>query len=292
MEARMRKAINRSMAQYDSLNSRPIVALMTDFGIGDGDVGVMKGVIAGITPEAHIIDITHNVEPQNVASGAWILAAGYRYFPKNTVFVCVVDPGVGSSRDAIALHAGDWYFVGPDNGLFSYVMSEQDVHAAVVLNNPSYHLPTVSSTFHGRDIFAPVGAFIARRLNDVFFDLGPSIESSVLQRLQSGGFVRQGTAFNAHIVHMDNFGNLITSIPLSAVPELFTGPKVKIVFQNSGTSVDSLRQFFAQGPDDGRAFIFGDSSGYVGIAVRNGNAAKAIGEGPGAALALIFSEEG
>ena len=278
------------MAQQNFPNSRPVVALMTDFGIGDGDVGVMKAVIAGITPEANIIDITHNVGPQNVASGAWILAAGYRYFPENTVFICVVDPGVGSTRGAIALHAGNWYFVGPDNGLFSYVMSEQHVHAAVLLNNPSYHLSSVSSTFHGRDIFAPVGARIARGLNDVFFDLGSSLDPSALARLEGGGAIREGSTINAYIVHVDNFGNLITSIPLSAVPELFTEPQVQIVFKHSGTSVDKLRQFFAQGPDDGQAFIFGDSSGYVGIAVRNGNAAKTLSEGLGAPLALIFSE--
>ena len=278
------------MTQQKSSNSRPVVALMTDFGIGDGDVSVMKGVIEGITPGAHIIDITHNVGPQNVASGAWILAAGYRYFPKNTVFVCVVDPGVGSSRGAIALHAGDWYFVGPDNGLFSYVMSEQVVHAAVLLNNPSYHLPAVSSTFHGRDIFAPVGAHIARELNEVFYDLGPSLDPSSLKRLEEGGAIREDSTISAYIVHVDNFGNLITSIPLSAVPELFSAPQVKIVFKHSGTTVDKLRQFFAEGPDDGQAFIFGDSSGYVGIAVRNGNAARTLGEGLGVPLALIFSE--
>jgi S-adenosylmethionine hydrolase len=278
------------MAQRNSSNSRPIVALMTDFGIGDGDVGVMKGVIADITPEAHIIDITHNVGPQNVASGAWILAAGYRYFPKNTVFVCVVDPGVGSTRGAIALHAGDWYFVGPDNGLFSYVLSEQPVHAAVLLSNSSYHLPAVSSTFHGRDIFAPVGAHIARGLNDVFLDLGSSLEPSSLNRLEAGGAIREDSTIHAYIVHVDNFGNLITSIPLSAVPELFSVQQVKIVFKHSGTTVDKLRQFFAEGPDDGHAFIFGDSSGYVGIAVRNGNAAKTLGEGLGAPLTLMCSE--
>ena len=120
-------------------HAHPVIALMTDFGIGDGDVGVMKGVIAGITPGAHIIDITHEIAPQQIPSGAWILAAAYRYFPTNTVFVCVVDPGVGSSRGAIALHAGEWFFVGPDNGLFSYVLAEQPVHAAVLLANPAYH---------------------------------------------------------------------------------------------------------------------------------------------------------
>jgi S-adenosyl-L-methionine hydrolase (adenosine-forming) len=278
------------MAQQNFSDSRPIIALMTDFGIGDGDVGVMKGVIAGITPDAHIIDITHNVAPQNVSSGAWILAAGYRYFPKNTVFVCVVDPGVGSSRGAIALHAGDWYFVGPDNGLFSYIMSEQLIHAAVLLANSSYHLPTVSSTFHGRDIFAPVGAYLARRLTGVFYELGPSVDPAALRRLEVGGDVRDGTTINAHIVHVDNFGNLITSIPLTLVPELYTVSKVQILFKDHGITVEKLRQYFAEGPDDGQAFIYGDSSGYIGIAVRNGNAAKSLGVGFGAPLTLITSK--
>ena len=278
------------MTQQNFPASRPVIALMTDFGIGDGDVGVMKGVIAGITPDAHIIDITHNVGPQNVSSGAWILAAGYRYFPKNTVFICVVDPGVGSTRGAIALHAGDWYFVGPDNGLFSYVMSEQPIHAAVLLANSSYHLPTVSSTFHGRDIFSPVGAYLARGLTDIFFELGPPVDPAALRRLEMGGAVRDRTTINAYIVHIDNFGNLITSIPLSIVPELYSVSQVKIVFTNNGIAVEKLRQFFAEGPDDGQAFIYGDSSGYVGIAVRNGNAAKTLGVGFGAPLALITSE--
>jgi len=278
------------MTQQNNPDSRPVIALMTDFGIGDGDVGVMKGVIAGITPYAHIIDITHNVGPQNVPSGAWILAAGYQYFPKNTVFVCVVDPGVGSTRGAIALHAGDWYFVGPDNGLFSYIMSEQTIHAAVHLTNSSYYLPTVSSTFHGRDIFAPVGAHLSRELTGIFSELGPSVDPATLKRLEVGGAVRDGTTINAHIVHIDNFGNLITSMPFTLVPELYTVSQVRIVFKENGITVEKLRQFFAEGPDDGQAFIYGDSSGYVGIAVRNGNAAKTLKVGFGAPLALILSE--
>ncbi len=278
------------MTQQNFSNSRPVIALMTDFGIGDGDVGVMKAVIAGITPDAHIIDITHNVAPQNVSSGAWILAASYHYFPKNTVFICVIDPGVGSTREALALHAGDWYFVGPDNGLFSYILSEQSINAAVLLTNSSYHLSTVSSTFHGRDIFAPVGAYLARGLTDIFYELGPSVDPDLLRRLEVGGAVRDGTTINAHIVHVDNFGNLITSIPLTLVPELYTVSQVQIIFKNIGITVEKLRQYFAEGPDDGQAFIYGDSSGYVGIAVRNGNAAKALGVGFSAPIALITSE--
>ena len=281
--------MTQANSSYD-LHTRPVIALMTDFGIGDGDVGVLKGVIAGITPEAHIIDITHNVGPQNVSSGAWILAAGYRYFPQNTVFVCVVDPGVGSSRGAVALHAGDWYFVGPDNGLFSYVMSEQTIHAAVLLTNSSYHLPIISSTFHGRDIFAPVGAHLAQGLQDIFSELGQSIEPAALQRLEYVGIVRESAAINASIVHVDNFGNLITSIPLTLVPELYSVSQVKIMFKDAHRTVERVRQFFADGPDDGQAFIFGDSSGYVGIAVQDGNAAKTLGVGLGAPLSLITSE--
>jgi S-adenosyl-L-methionine hydrolase (adenosine-forming) len=279
------------MTQQISSNSQPIIALMTDFGIGDGDVGVMKGVMTTITPEVHIIDITHNVAPQNVSSGAWILASGYRYFPKNTVFVCVVDPGVGSTRGAIAMHAGDWYFVGPDNGLFSYILAEQSVHAAVLLTNSTYHLPAVSSTFHGRDIFAPVGAYLARGFIETFSELGPSVDPATLKRLEVGEVSRHGTSIDAHIVHVDNFGNLITSIPLVLVPELYSAEHLQVVFTDEGITVEERRRYFADGPDDGRAFIYGDSSGYVGIAVRNGNAAQTLAVRFGSPIALITSAE-
>jgi len=262
---------------------------MTDFGVGDGDVGVMKGVIAGIAPDAHIIDITHSVPPQQIASGAWILAAAYRYFPANTVFVCVVDPGVGSTRGAIALHAGEWFFVGPDNGLFSYVLAEQPAHAAALLSNPAYHLQQVSATFHGRDIFAPAGAYLARGAAAILLDLGIAIDPAALKRLEIGQPVRHGDAIEARIIHIDNFGNLITSIPLAMVPDLFDLPQAQITFPAQGKRVDQRRRFFAAGPEDGQPFIFGDSSGYVGIAVRNGNAAKTLGIAHGTAITFVAS---
>jgi S-adenosylmethionine hydrolase len=262
---------------------------MTDFGLGDGNVGIMKGVIASIASDAHIIDITHDVAPQNVPSGAWILATAYRYFPKNTVYICVVDPGVGSMRRTIAVHAGDWFFVGPDNGLFSYVLAEQPVHAAVLLSNSTYHLPHISSTFHGRDIFAPVGAYLARGPAEIFHELGTPIDPITLQSLEVSLATRRGTAIDAHIVHIDNFGNLITSIPLSMVPELFTASQVRIIFPREGVVVEQRRRFFADGPDDMQAFIYVDSSGYVGIAVRDGNAAKTLGVGFGTSVTYLTS---
>jgi S-adenosylmethionine hydrolase len=268
--------------------SRPVIAMMTDFGLGDGDVGVMKGVIAGITPNVHIIDITHEVAPQNVSSAAWILASAYRYFPRGTIFVCVVDPGVGSSRGAIAMHAGDWFFVGPDNGLFSSIFAEQPVHAVVALDNPAYHLSQVSSTFHGRDIFAPAGAHLARGV--ALYELGTQLEPAALQRLEAGHPVRHGSHIDAHILHVDHFGNLITSIPLSMVPELFGSSQVHIVFPATNAVVDQRGRFFAEGPDDNQPFIYGDSSGYVGVAVRNGSAARTLGAHFATPITFVVAE--
>ncbi len=197
------------MSQQASPHFRPVIALLTDFGLADGDVGVMKGVIAGITPDAAIIDITHDVDPQNISSGAWILASAYRYFPKNTVFVCVVDPGVGSPRRAIAVHAGDWFFVGPDNGLFSYILAEQAMQAVVNLSNPAYQLPQVSATFHGRDIFAPAGAYLARGIT--LFELGPQIDPTALERIDIGPPVRKGTHIDAKGPMMESLSSTVTA---------------------------------------------------------------------------------
>lgn len=261
---------------------------MTDFGLGDGDVGVMKGVIAGITPQAHIIDITHDIAPQNIPSAAWILAAAYHYFPAGTVFVCVIDPGVGSSRGAIAVHAGSWFFVGPDNGLFSYVLQEQPVHAACLLTNPAYHLTYVSSTFHGRDIFSPVGAYLAQGIP--ISEIGTPLDAATLQRITIAPPARNGKEFDARIIHVDNFGNLITNIPLPLVQDLFDAATVQAIFPG-GRVVDSRRRFFAEGQDDGQPFIYGDSSGYVGIAVRNGNAARLLGVRSGAAITFVIANK-
>ena len=272
-------------------HSHPVVAFMTDFGLADGDVGVMKGVIATIAPDVNIIDITHEVAPQNIPSGAWILATAYRYFPNNTVFVCVVDPGVGSSRNAIAVHAGDWFFVGPDNGLFSYVLAERAIHRAVILSNPAYHLVQVSSTFHGRDIFAPAGAYLARGV--ALTELGTQVDPATLRRIDIGPPSRRGPHIDAHILHVDRFGNLISDIPLSLVPELFSSQaaeqQAQIIFPTLGAVVNRRSHFFAEGPDDGKPFIYADSSGYVGIAVRNGNAARTLGAGTGIPITYVIT---
>lgn len=272
--------------------TRPVVAFMTDFGHGDGDVGVMKGVVLGITPEAQLVDITHSVAPQNVASGAWILASSYRYFPAGTVFNCVVDPGVGSTRRPIAVRAGEWIFVGPDNGLFSYVLAEQPFHEAVVLANPAYRLSQVSSTFHGRDIFAPAAAHLARGV--ALTELGPQLTLGDLQHIDLALASRQGEHIEARVLHVDNFGNLITTIPLSLVPDLFTSRTVRLEFPAQQYVLTERRRFFADVPADdpqeARPFIYADSSGYVGVAVRNGNAARSLQVGYGDAISVTIEK--
>jgi S-adenosylmethionine hydrolase len=268
---------------------RPVVALLTDFGMADGYVGVMKGVIAGIIPNVQLIDITHEVPPQRIATGARILANSYRYFPAQTVFICVVDPGVGSSRGAIALHAGEWFFVGPDNGLFSAILAEETIHSVVELSNPAYHLPAVSSTFHGRDVFAPGAAHLAATGGAILTQLGPARDPSSLAQLSTMQVTRQGSRIAGQIVHVDAFGNLITNIPLHMVPELFSAAQVQITFPEQGVSVNKRRQFFAEGAEPAQPFIYGDSSQYIAIAVYNGNAARTLGVGYG--TAFTYEEE-
>ena len=285
-----------------------VIALLTDFGTGDGDVGVMKGVMLGIAAGAQIIDITHEVAPQHIHGGAWILAASYRYFPRGTVFTCVVDPGVGSQRYPIAVQAGEWFFVGPDNGLFSFVLAEQPVHEAVQASNPAYHLPVVSSTFHGRDIFAPVAAHIARGLP--LAELGPPIASERLQRIDLALAGREDARIEGRIIHVDNFGNLITNIRLSMIPDLFSCSGIQATFPQRNVTISGRRRFFAEESEyesDGSAsgegvrrvgedkdpspFVYPDSSGYLAIAVRNGSAAKMLQIGYNAPLVLLLATE-
>lgn len=255
----------------------PRIVLLTDFGLSDGYVGVMKGVIARIAPQALCVDLSHEIAPQQIGSAAWILATSYRYFPEGTIFVCVVDPGVGSLRHPVAIDAGSWLFVGPDNGLFSYILAEQPVHGAVTLTNSAYHLPTVSSTFHGRDLFSPVAAHLAKGVP--LSELGASIAASALQRLPDLVPARGQQQIRARVVHCDHFGNIVTSIPLALIPEFASALEVRLTFPSTGQAISERRRFFSdeqQGASE-RPFLYPDSSNYLAVAIRNGNAARVLG---------------
>nr|BBH92835.1 hypothetical protein KTA_10340 [Thermogemmatispora argillosa] len=267
---------------------QPVIALMTDFGLRDGFVGIMKGVIAGIVPQAQLIDISHDIAPQNVAAGAWLLSTAYRYFPAGSIFLCVVDPGVGSQRRAIALAAGDWFFVGPDNGLFSYVLAEQPLRQVVALENPAYRLPVVSTTFHGRDIFAPAAAHLARGVP--LAEFGTALDPHSLQRLALSQPRREKGRIEASVIYIDHFGNLVTSIPLTLVPDLFTAPHVRLLVPRRNLTIERRQPFFAGEAGEGEPFVYSDSAGYVGVAIRNGNAAATLGITVGEAVTLVIEE--
>ena len=187
-----------------------VIALLTDFGLGDIYVGAMKAVILKICPAARIIDITHAIQPQNVREAAFALMNCYPYFPKGTVFCVVVDPGVGSDRLAIAVKSGEYRFVGPDNGVLSYALARLGAeYEAVKLENPQYRANRVSRTFHGRDIFAPAAAHLARQ-PDLFASLGGALDAIVSFPSPELRYARQRLI--GEVMHIDHFGNIITSI--------------------------------------------------------------------------------
>ena len=185
-----------------------VITLTTDFGTRDWFVGTMKGVIASIAPRSTVVDLTHDLPPGDIRGGAFALAASHRFFPKGTIHVAVVDPGVGSRRKAIAVQTAKGVFVGPDNGVLSWALAKEKIRAIHALENEAYFLQPVSRTFHGRDIFAPVAAHLSRGVP--IQKLGPALKDFVRldwpePRVRRGGF-------EGEVVYIDRFGNAITNL--------------------------------------------------------------------------------
>jgi len=193
-----------------------LITLLTDFGLQDNYVGVMKGVIARINPRLNIVDITHEIPPQNLDAANFLLMTAYPYFPSGTVHVAVVDPGVGTQRRAVAVELATGFLVGPDNGIFTGVLAHEKIAAAVELTNPKYWLkPESSTTFHGRDIFAPVGAHLAT--GAPLLKLGMEIDPATLIRMDLPAFSETDAGITGHIQYIDRFGTLVTNIPGASV---------------------------------------------------------------------------
>jgi len=254
----------------------PPIALLTDFGSRDGYPGVMKGVILGIAPGAALVDLTHEIAPQDVAGAAWVLHTAWRYFPLGTIFLCVVDPGVGSTRRPIALAASGRLFVGPDNGLFSYVLAAAPPDEAVALDDPRFHLPHPSATFHGRDIFGPCAAHLARGIP--LGKLGSAIAMTSLVTFVLPRPVWQGDMLHGQVLHVDRFGNLITDVAGALAAALLATPSARLAV--AGRDISARAHTFAEGPE-GEPFLLADSSGHLAIAVRNGSAAALLDAGRG-----------
>jgi S-adenosylmethionine hydrolase len=186
----------------------PIV-LLTDFGLKDHYAGVLKGVILSIHPKATVIDLSHGIEPQNVAHGASLLEVAYSLFPKDSIFVCVVDPGVGTKRKILCAKTPRYYFLGPDNGILTLALQhEKNVEIRSVENRKYFRDGILSSTFHGRDIFSPVAANLSRR--NIFSKLGPKI--SKIQPLRIAQIKKTTHEISGEILYFDHFGNALTNI--------------------------------------------------------------------------------
>ena len=253
-----------------------IVTLLTDFGMQDAYVACMKGVILGLAPHARLVDITHEVAPQAIGEAAYLLRSTHHYFPPGTVHVSVVDPGVGGERRAIAVATPEAYFVAPDNGLLAPIVEEaREVHgdevSLIELTEPRYWRSEISTTFHGRDIFAPVAAHL---LNGVGLgELGRPLAAIARGTMQPVGVGLDGTIRGA-IVHVDRFGNCITNIAGTNLPR---GPVLAhLVVEIAGQRIEGLYRTYSDGPVGTPMALVG-SSGFLELAVRNGNAARWLG---------------
>ena len=244
----------------------PIITLTTDFGYADPFVGIMKGAILRITPDLHIVDLNHGIPPQDIRAAALTLAASVSYFPQGTIHVAVIDPGVGSERRPIVIHSEGHYFVGPDNGVFSFAVKDKQSSRIVHLSNEAYHLQPKSQTFHGRDVFAPVAAHLACGVP--LAEFGSPSEDWV--DIPWPAVKRAGEFIVGEVLYIDRFGNLFTNIrerDLSGVA------KEKIRFHLNKIEIQGLAQNYAAGEKDTYIALI-NSWGLIEIASYNDTAAS------------------
>jgi S-adenosyl-L-methionine hydrolase (adenosine-forming) len=246
-----------------------MITLTSDFGYKDSFVGIMKGVIAGINPQARIVDLSHGVAPQDVMGAALLLRHSVKYFPPRTIHVAVVDPGVGSARRPIMIEAAGNYFVGPDNGVLSLACAESQPLRTIHLSNTAYHRPSVSKTFHGRDIFAPVAAHLSLGVDAASF--GEPVED--FAQLAWPALTVTSTAVQGEIVYIDHFGNLLTNI---GAGQLQAFAKDKLAFNLRGIVIGGLASHYAAAGAGGLVALI-NSWEVLEIAVYQGNAQQRCG---------------
>ncbi|MCX6552090.1 MAG: SAM-dependent chlorinase/fluorinase [Acidobacteria bacterium] len=261
---------------------RPTIALLTDFGQRDHYAGAMKGVILTICPDAVLVDITHEIPAHDILTGALELAACYRYFPAGTVFLAVVDPGVGSARRAIAAQCGDYRFVAPDNGVLTAVFADRQPGRLVSITERRYARPTVSRTFEGRDRFAPAAAWLAKGVEVAA--LGAPLRECVRIDIPVPGL--DGDRVTGRVLRVDRFGNLVTNIPRAMVERLLAAGPIEIDVH--GHRVPSLVETYAAVPGGALCAVFG-STDTLEIAINGGHAAERLGVGRGAGVEVARS---
>lgn len=247
-----------------------VIALLSDFGLQDHYVGTMKAVLAKLAPNAKVIDIGHQVPPFDRIQAGLLLYQSYRYFPRKSVFVAVVDPGVGSDRKAILVETEDYFFLGPDNGVLAMALAEQKLRRIVHLKNEKYFLQPLSATFHGRDLFAPAAAHLVQGLSAEFF--GPELTDYARIPEFVPGFAPE--RLTGQILAFDRFGNAITNLSKAFVQRHHHGDELRA--EVSGHELRGLKSCFTDAAP-GEPLLYFGSGGLVEIAVRLGSAEAQLG---------------
>lgn len=257
------------------------IALLTDFGIRDPYVGVMKGVIYSISADTSIVDITHEIGTQNIHQASFILEKTFRYFPSGTIFVVVIDPGVGSSRKALAVKTRSYHFVAPDNGVLASALNFEEIIEIVEISNPRYMLENISNTFHGRDVFAPAAAHISRGIP--LKHLGEKVDHYMGLDIPKAHKISGG--IKGRVVYMDHFGNLITNIEREDI-----GDKPVAAVRAGGYLIRGMNQYYSQSKAGELLAIMG-SFNTLEISVNRGSAASIMGYSHHMEVEVWFQEK-
>ncbi|MDZ7716329.1 MAG: SAM-dependent chlorinase/fluorinase [Balneolaceae bacterium] len=260
-----------------------VITLTTDFGLQDYYVSAMKAIIMGIAPDARIVDVSHDIPSQDIMAGSWVLKNSAMLFPKDSVHLVVVDPGVGTERNPIALRIEDQLFVGPDNGIFSLLTEGKDFEA-VRLSNKKYWGSKSSNTFHGRDIFAPVAAHLSTGVK--LQDLGEPVDELVTYRWAVPIADKDG--IQGWVIHIDKFGNLVTNVSEELIEEAIQNKSTKIYVGN--TILDEIVTTFGS-VAEGEPAAFIGSSGMLEIGINKGNAKEMLGVQKGAQISLVLQKD-
>ena len=258
------------------------IVLLTDFGNKDGYGGIMKGVIYTLHPGARIIDLSHEIQPQNIHEAAFVLWQSYKYFPKGSIFVVVVDPEVGTKRKIVCLKSRDYIFLAPDNDVLMYVLAERTTFSAVEVVNTRFFLKHISTTFHGRDIFAPVAASLASGLD--FRKLGPHLRVDRKQKPFIELDLSKNTDRVGSVTYIDRFGNVITNFRVKSSVRKGRGISVRI----HKTTVTRFAVSFGEW-DEAKPFCYKDSSGLIAVAIAKGDASVSTGAKIGSPVRLKVS---
>ena len=269
-----------SLRRQDHLAPRPIITLTTDYGTNDHLVGTLKGVILKINPDVTIVDISHDVTPYDLLDGALTIGSSYSYFPPRTIHVVVVDPGVGTERRPLLVTGDTQYFVAPDNGVLSLVYEREENILVRHANVEHYYLQPVSKTFHGRDVFAPVAAWLAKGAQaSAMGEENTEYKKFAMPKPKAADGVSKGV-----VLRVDGFGNIVTNFrPEDLPPAAIENGTIQIALGNH--SIGKLVDTFAKG-NPGEPFAYIGSNGFIEIGINRGNASKSLGIGRGVQVTL------